>query len=163
MIRKLRPKFVLRTGIGVLVIIQGIALWLGAIAHTGIEVSVGGLLISEPQIIPAIIVEGVCGFLLIRSAYALYKRKPWTWEAIIIAQTIALGGVLLGITAIALGAGPHTPANAIFHRVMVVLLAGGLVLGFTPTVRESINQAVDTSGKTKELGTDDQLSSNPRI
>lgn len=161
MIGKRKPKFILPAGIGVLVIVQGIALWLGAIAHTSIEISVGSFVIAEPQIIPAIIVEGVCGLLLIGSGYALYKRKSWSWEAIIIAQAIALSGVLLGITAIALGAGPHTPGNAIFHRVMVVLLAGGLVLAFTPAVRRAINQMVD-SGRAKERRADDQLTPNPR-
>lgn len=134
---------VLPTGIGVLVAVQGIALWIGAIAHTGIEIPLGFIVLSEPQILPAVLVEGVCGLLLIGSSYAVFTRKAWAWYGVLIAQTVALSGVLLGITVIALGAGPHTTANALFHRAMLVLLVGGLLLVLTHAARRSLRLSLN--------------------
>lgn len=132
----------LLTGIGLLVAAQGIVLWIGAIAHTGIEVPLGFIVVSEPQILPAVLVEGACSLLLIGSSYAVFMRKSWAWYGVLIAQTVALGGVLLGITAITLGAGPHTTANAFFHRAMLVLLVGGLLLVLTPATRRSFRTSL---------------------
>lgn len=161
MSEQVQPESVFSTGIGVVVAVQGVALWFGALAHTGVEIPLGVVVISEPQILPAIIVEGICGFLLIGSAYALFTRKSWTWEAVVIAQTIALAGVLLGITAIAMGAGPHTPANELFHRVMLVLLGSGLVLSFLPKGRAAINRTVSSTDESNEPEPDEWRSRLP--
>lgn len=125
-------------GIGVLLVGQGLALWIGALAHTGVPVDLGAIVIAEPRIPPALVVEGVTGAFLLGSSVAVFTRKPWAWTAAIGAQGLALGGVLLGMTAIAVGAGPHTTMNAIFHRVMALLLAGGVGVTLLPRVREAI-------------------------
>lgn len=124
-------------GLAILVALEGTALWFGALAHTGLHMDMGMLVISEPRIVPAVIVEGITGALLLASSHAIVTRKPWAWTGAMASQVVALGGVLLGITAIALGAGPHTHLNAVLHRVMVIFLVGGIGLGLTTRVRES--------------------------
>ena len=47
------------------------------------------------------------------------------------AHAVALAGVLWGMVAIAAGRGPHTQLNDTYHRVMVVVLAAGLILLLT--------------------------------
>src|SRR5215217_9269031 len=49
-------------------------------------------------------------------------------RAITAAHAFALGGVLLGMAALAVGAGPSTELNTVYHRVMLVALVAGLVL-----------------------------------
>lgn len=58
-----------------------------------------------------VIVEGLCGLFLAVSAYALFTRRTWAWPAATAAHVFALAGVLLGISAIAAGRGPHTLLN----------------------------------------------------
>jgi hypothetical protein len=56
------------------------------------------------------------------------------------AHAFALGGVLLGITALAVGAGPSTDLNTIYHRVMVVALVAVLALLLSPTGRTALRR-----------------------
>jgi hypothetical protein len=41
-----------------------------------------------------------------------------------------LGGVLLGIAALAAGAGPRTASNDLYHRIMLILIALAVVALF---------------------------------
>ena len=49
-------------------------------------------------------------------------------------------GVLLGIGALAVGAGPSTELNHIYHRVMLVALVAGLTLLLTPPGRAALGR-----------------------
>jgi peptidoglycan/LPS O-acetylase OafA/YrhL len=124
-----------RTVIGSLIVVEAVSLLVGAIVHLGVEIPIGIMVLSEPQIIPATIVEGFCGLLLAGSAYGIFFNKSWMWQVSVIAQVVALGGVLLGIVALAVGAGPNTASNALYHRVMLVVLGGGLLLLWIPSTR----------------------------
>jgi hypothetical protein len=48
---------------------------------------------------------------------------------------------LLGITALAVGAGPSTELNTVYHRVMVVALVAVLALLLSPTGRAALRRA----------------------
>jgi hypothetical protein len=52
------------------------------------------------------------------------------WRNALITNLVALGGVLLGIAALAAGAGPRTASNDLYHRIMLVLIAASLVVVF---------------------------------
>lgn len=123
--------------VGVL-FIEAVSLLIGAIVHLGVKIPVGIMVLTEPQIIPATIVEGFCGLVLLGAAYAVFTHKPWSWGAVVAAQTIALGGVVLGVVALAFGAGPNTASNALYHRTMLALLVGGLVLLSTRTMKTAL-------------------------
>jgi hypothetical protein len=126
------------TVISVLIVGEAITFLLAALLHLGVQFPLG---FSEPQIIPAAIVEGLCGIFLAVSAYAVFARKTWAWTVAIAAHVFAVAGVLLGITALALGAGPSTEANTIYHRVILVVLVLVLVLLATPGAKAALGRS----------------------
>jgi hypothetical protein len=121
------------TVITVLMVAEAVTFLLAALLHLGIPLG-----FSEPHIIPAAIVEGLCGLLLAVSAYAVVARTTWAWGAALAAHLVAVVGVLLGITALALGAGPSTEANTIYHRVILGVLVVVLVVLSTPAARAAL-------------------------
>ena len=121
--------------IGVLMVLEAITFLLAAMLHMGIQFPLG---FSEPQIIPATIVEGLCGIFLAVGAYAVFARKSWAWQGAVVAHVFAVAGVLLGITALALGAGPSTEVNTVYHRTILVVLVVVLALLFTPGARAEL-------------------------
>jgi len=48
----------------------------------------------------------------------------------LITNLVALGGVSLGIVALAIGAGPRTASNDLYHRVMLILIVTVILLLF---------------------------------
>jgi len=123
------------TVISVLMVLEAITFLLAAMLHLGIQFPLG---FSEPQIIPATIVEGLCGIFLAVGAYAVFAHKSWAWQGAVAAHVFAVAGVLLGITALALGAGPSTEANTIYHRTILVVLIVVLALLLTPGARAEL-------------------------
>jgi hypothetical protein len=47
-----------------------------------------------------------------------------------ITNFVALSGVLLGIAALAAGAGPRTASNDLYHRVMLLLIVASVLILF---------------------------------
>lgn len=127
-----------RTIIGSLAAVYAVLFFVGAVLHAGVAIPLGPVVLTEPVIVPAVIVESLCGLGLAFAAYAIFARKPWAWTAAVAGHAVALGGVLLGVTAILLTGGSSTPLNDTFHRVMIVLLAGGLVWLRTGTARTAL-------------------------
>jgi len=125
----------LTTAIGILAVLYAVTFLLGALLHLGVRIPLGLAVLAEPRIVPATIVEGLCGLGLAVGAYATLSRKTWAWPAITAAHAFAVGGVLLGMAALAVGAGPSTELNTVYHRVMLVALVAGLVLLLTPVGR----------------------------
>jgi len=104
----------------------------GAVQHAGVAFG----LFHEPQIIAAAIVETLCGIALVCGAAALFRDRKRSRRAALIANFTALSGVLLGIAALAVGAGPRTASNDLYHRLMLLLIvAATLILIFAPRVR----------------------------
>jgi len=134
----IRRRGALVTVIGVLIVGEAITFLLAALLHLGIQFPRG---FAEPQIIPATIVEGLCGIFLAVSAYAVLARRTWAWLVAIAAHVFAVAGVLLGIAALALGAGPSTEANNIYHRVILVVLVVVLALLLTPGARAALGRS----------------------
>ena len=121
--------------ISVLIVVEAITFLLAALLHLGILFPLG---FSEPRIIPAAIVEGLCGLFLAVSAYAVFAQKTWAWWVALAAHLFAVAGVLLGITALALGLSPSTEANTIYHRVILVVLVIVLALLTTKSARTAL-------------------------
>jgi len=103
----------------------------GAVQHAGVTVGP----FHEPVIIPATIVEGVCGIALLGGVVALSRNSAARWRMAVIANFVALGGVVLGMVALALGAGPRTTTNDLYHRIMLVLIAASLLVLLAGTSR----------------------------
>jgi hypothetical protein len=110
-----------------LVLIADAALFFfGAVQHTG--VAIGPL--REPVIVPAAIVEAICGIALLSGAVAFLVQARKAWAVAMAGNLVALGGVLLGMAALAAGAGPRTASNDLYHRIMLVLIGAGLGMLF---------------------------------
>lgn len=132
--------------IGVLAALYAVTFLLGALLHLGVRIPLGATVLAEPRIFPASIVEGLCGLFLAVGAYAAFTRRTWAWPALTAAHAFALGGVLLGVAALAVGAGPSTELNEVYHRVMLVALATGLVLLSAPAGRVALGRGGRVGG-----------------
>jgi hypothetical protein len=103
----------------------------GALQHAGVVIGS----FSEPIIIPASIVETLCALALTWGAVAVWGGSPRAWRAALIGNAIAIGGVAIGMVALAKGAGPRTASNDLYHGIMLALAAGSLVSLFVRRVR----------------------------
>lgn len=116
----------MKTLIGLLMILNAALFYLGSLQHAGVALG----RFHEPLIIPAAIVEAVCGSCLLWGAIALFLNPVTQWRVALIANLVALGGVLLGIAALAVGAGPRTASNDLYHRIMLILIAAAILILF---------------------------------
>lgn len=128
-----------------LTILEALAFLIAAALHLGLTVPLGLMQLTEPRIIPAAIVEGLCGTFLAIAAYAAFTRKVWARRLTLAAHAFALAGVALGTVALAVDAGPRTVGNDIYHGVMVFTLGMGMFLLQWSTARgPSTNQKDST-------------------
>lgn len=114
----------------VLVVCAAIVFLFVAALHTGA--------FTETQLIPAMIVEGLCGIGFVVAAYALLTRQPWAWRSAIVVYLSSCAGVLLGIGALARSPGLRTPTNVALHAMMIALLVIGLSLLAMPSTRQAL-------------------------
>lgn len=96
----------------------------GAVQHTGVVIGP----FHEPLIIPAAIVETLCGICLLWGAISLFHKTRW--RTALVANFIALAGVVLGMVALAVAAGPRTASNDLYHRIMLSLIAAAVIVLF---------------------------------
>ena len=129
------------TAVGFLSALYAVTFFSGALLHLGLRIPLGFTVLAEPKIIPATVVEGLCGLVLTVAALAVFVRMSWAWTAAFAAHAFALGGVLLGMGALAVGAGPSTELNTIYHRLMLVALVAVLALLLSPTGRSALRHA----------------------
>jgi len=139
------------TVVGALSALYAATFLFGALLHLGVRVPLGFAVLAEPRILPATVVEGLCGLALSVAAWAILARKGWARTAAIAAHAFALVGVLLGTAALAAGAGPSTDMNTVYHGVMLVALAAVLALLLTPAGRASLPGA-DRSARRESAG-----------
>lgn len=114
----------MRTVAGIVMIVNAALFFFGGVQHAGVAIG----RFHEPVIVPAAIVEAVCGICLLWGGIALFSRSRSSWT--FIANFVALAGVVLGIVSLALGAGPRTASNDLYHRIMLVLIGAALVILF---------------------------------
>jgi Kef-type K+ transport system membrane component KefB len=107
----------------------------GALQHAGVSIGY----FHEPRIIPATIVESLCGLSLVWGVAALFGHSPVEWRTAIIANLVPLGGVLLGMAALAAGRGPRTASNDLYHHIMLALIVTALLLIFV--ARSTLNRS----------------------
>ena len=98
----------------------------GAVQHAGITIGP----FHEPRIVPATIVESICGIALWWGAMRVFQKRVLNNRIVFTSNFIALSGVVLGMVALAARAGPRTASNDLYHRVMLMLIGASLLLGF---------------------------------
>lgn len=96
----------------------------GAVQHIGMTIG----RFHEPRIIPAAIVESICAISLAFGAAIVLRSPALSSGAPLIANLVALAGVLLGMAALAAGRGPRTASNDLYHHIMLVLIGVSLAI-----------------------------------
>jgi hypothetical protein len=86
-----------------------------------------GILIVGYQHQKAGLAEGVIGSVLLAGLMLIWIRPASTRITALAVQSFALFGTLIGIFTIAVGVGPRTVPDIVFHAFLVVLLLSGLV------------------------------------
>jgi hypothetical protein len=140
-----RPRPAVVTTLRVLIPLEAVTFLLGALLHLGVRIPLGFAVLAEPRIVPATIVEGLCGLVLAIGAYAVFADRAWAWPVVTAAHAFAVAGVLLGMAALAVGAGPSTELNYVYHRVILVVLVAGLALLLTPLGRAALGRGDQSS------------------
>ena len=109
-----------------LMIANAALFFFGAVQHAGVRIGS----FHEPHIIPAAVVESICGLSLIWGVTAVLSHSAVAWRTALIANLVPLGGVLLGMAALAAGRGPRTASNDLYHHIMLVLIGAGVLILF---------------------------------
>lgn len=128
------------TMIRILVVFDAVTFLLAALLHLGVRLPLGFAVLTEPGIRDAAIVEGLAGLIFAVAAYAVFTHQQWARPAAIIAHVFAFLGVLVGINALAIGLGPRTGLNTVYHNLMLLLLVLGLVLLGTPSAKAALGR-----------------------
>lgn len=114
----------MKTLLALLMIANAALFFFGAVQHVGLAIG----RFHEPRIIPAAIVETICGIFLASGAVIVLSRALLPWSSPLISNLVALAGVLLGMAALAAGRGPRTASNDLYHHIMLGLIAASLAL-----------------------------------
>jgi hypothetical protein len=122
-----------------LLVFDTVALVFAAALHVdGASVSVGNTVFTEPQIVPAAVVEGLAAVLFGLGVYAVFATRVWAWTSAISAHIFAILGFLLGLYATRDGTSPF---NFTYHRVMLAIFAAGLLLLLLPAGRGALSKS----------------------
>lgn len=116
-------------------ILNAALFFFGALQHVGIAIG----RFHEPRIIPAAIVETICGLSLAWGAIAVFGQSALLWRTALIGNVVALGGILLGMAALAAGSGPRTASNDMNHHIMLALVGVALLILFF--ARSALNRS----------------------
>jgi len=116
----------MKAAAGLLMMANAALFFFGAVQHAG--VAIGSF--HEPRIVAAAIVETLCGVSLLWGATALFRDGRVRWRVAMITNFVALSGVLLGLAALAVGAGPRTASNDLYHRIMLLLIGASVLVLF---------------------------------
>jgi hypothetical protein len=117
--------------LGCLMIANAALFFFGAVQHAGISIGY----FHEPRIVPAAIVESLCGLSLVWGATAVFGHSPIEWRTALIGNLVPLGGVLLGMAALTAGRGPRTASNDLYHHIMLTLIGVSLLILFLGPLR----------------------------
>lgn len=113
----------MRVAIAIVMFSNAALFFFGALQHAGIALGP----FHEPHILPAAVVETICGVALAAGGTALLTGwRPWGMA--LFGNLVALGGVLLGKAALAAGRGPRTASNDFYHNLMLILVGIAIVL-----------------------------------
>jgi multisubunit Na+/H+ antiporter MnhB subunit len=85
-----------------------------------------GALLTGYEHREARIAEGVIAIALLLGLALTWVRPAWAGAAGLAAQGFALVGTMVGLLMIAVGVGPRTGLDLVYHAAIVVLLVWGL-------------------------------------
>ena len=85
-----------------------------------------GVLLDGYRHSEAATAETVIALVLLVGLALTWARQPWPPRVAFLAQAFAFVGVVVGLITIALGVGPQTAADVVYHVTIMVVLAAGL-------------------------------------
>jgi hypothetical protein len=88
-----------------------------------------GVLVDGYQHHKAFVAESVIAAVLLAGLTVTWIAPKWTRVAGLGAQAFALLGTAVGLFTIAIGVGPRTAPDIVYHAVIVAVLVWGLVFG----------------------------------
>jgi hypothetical protein len=103
--------------------LNALVFFFGAVLHSGVVIGP----FHQPHILPATIVEVLCGLALTWAAIELFKGWSSAGRVALTANLIASAGIFLGVLP---GALRHRtwPSIALDHRVMLILIGVSLLI-----------------------------------
>jgi len=134
----------LKTAIAVLIWIEALAFGFAAVLHTGVRLPLVPDFFHDPRIVGATVVEALCAVALGGAAIMVGASAPRAWAAAVSAQIFSIVADLFGMLVIALGFGPDSPFNFLFHRVGILVLVLALAGLLTPPARHAFGSRRDT-------------------
>jgi hypothetical protein len=87
-----------------------------------------GVLITGYEHPQARVAEGVIAAVLIAGLALSFLRPAWTRGVGLAAQGFALLGTLVGLFTIAIGVGPRTVPDLVYHGAILAILVWGLII-----------------------------------
>jgi hypothetical protein len=93
-----------------------------------------GWLISGYEHREARIAESIIAVVLLGGAALAWARPAWTRSVGLFAQGFALFFTLVGVTMIAVGVGPRTGPDVLYHIAIVAVLVWGIVVAWRARV-----------------------------
>jgi hypothetical protein len=112
---------VVRQRIRAFLLIEATAFAAAALVHSGV-------LIHGYEHRQARIAESVIAVVLLGGLVVSWARPAWTREAGLAVQAFALLGTLVGLFTIAVGVGPRTAPDIVYHVGIVAVLIWGLLV-----------------------------------
>jgi hypothetical protein len=100
-----------------------------------------GMLIQGYQHSEASAAEGIIAIVLLVGAALTWIRPAWVRQIGLAAQGLALFGTLIGVFVIAIGIGPRTVPDVVYHIGIVIVLIWGLVFAARAQSDRAINTA----------------------
>jgi hypothetical protein len=131
----------LASALGVLAAIEAATFLIFASLHLGVQIPLGFATLAEPYIWPAARVETLCFLVLGTAAIAIAAGWRHAWLTAVVAHSISIGGVLLGMAALAAGRGPRTESNDIYHLTILLVMVAGLAVLATPMGRAALRRS----------------------
>jgi hypothetical protein len=134
----------LKTAVAVLICIEALAFGFAAVLHTGVRLPLLPDFFHDPRIVGATVVEALCAVALGGAAIMVGAAAPKAWVAAVSAQVFSIVADLFGMLVIALGFGPDSSFNFLFHRVGIVVLVLVLAGLLTPFARHAFSTRRNT-------------------
>jgi hypothetical protein len=128
----------LKTAIALIIWIEAAAFLFAATLHTGVRLPFVPDFFHDPRIIGATVAEGLCALVLGAAAILVGASAKRAWVVAVAAQMFSIVADIFGMTVIALGFGPDSPFNFLFHRIGIAILVLVLAALFTTPARVAL-------------------------
>jgi divalent metal cation (Fe/Co/Zn/Cd) transporter len=111
----------MRSAVRLFLLAEAATFIVASLVHTGVVISGYGHRRAH-------VAESVIATVLLLGAAFTWIRPAWAREVGLLAQGFALLGTLVGIAMVAIGVGPRTVPDVVYHVVIALVLVCGLAV-----------------------------------